>query len=227
MTRLRLLRAPALTLAFAALGAFACAPAEEPIEQEPVVEETPAPEEIGEPVPMEAVATLQDAEGNPVGTATFTQDGDQVTAVFEVTVPGASGMHGIHVHETGECTPPDFTSAGGHFNPEGVEHALPEVPTRHAGDFGNIELGEDGTGRHEVTTDLVSLGAEPDSIVGKAVILHAGRDDGTTQPTGDAGARLACGVIEGYGGGLAGAEDGMGMDDGMMDDDGTDEGTEL
>lgn len=227
MTRFRPFRAPALMLAFAALGAVACAPAEEPIEQEPVVEETTAvPEETAEPVPMEAVATLQDAEGNQVGTATFTQDGDQVTAVFEVTYPGATGMHGIHVHETGECVPPDFTSAGGHFNPEGVEHALPEDPVRHAGDFGNIELGEDGTGRHEVTTDLITLEAGPDSVVGKAVILHTGQDDGTTQPTGDAGARLACGVIESHGGGLAGAEEGM--DGGLGTDDGTTgEGTEL
>lgn len=195
MDRLRPLRAPALLLAFTALASFACAPAEEPVEEEPMVEETPAPVEEPAPAPLAAAATLTDAQGNQVGTATFTQDGDQTTAVYEVAYPGATGMHGIHVHETGECTPPDFTTAGGHFNPAGADHAAPGTEPRHAGDFGNIDLGDAGNGRLELTTGLITVAAGPSSVVGKAVILHAGEDDGTTQPTGNAGARLACGVV--------------------------------
>lgn len=207
MHGLRSLRLPALMLAFVALGAYACAPAEEPVEEEPMVEETvPAPE------PVVAVAALMDTEGNEVGTATFTEHDGATTAVFEVSSPGATGMHGIHVHETGDCSAADFTSAGGHFNPAGVDHACPDTSPRHAGDFGNIDLGEDGTGHHEVTTDLVTVEAGPNSVTGKAVILHAGEDDCTSQPTGDAGSRLACGVIESP----------MGMDDEMGHDMGHD-----
>ncbi len=211
MDNLRPLRAPALLLAFAALGSFACAPAEEPVEEEPMVEETAAPVEEPAPAPMVAVATLTDAQGNPAGTATFTQDGDQTTAVYEVAYAGATGMHGIHVHETGDCTPPDFTTAGGHFNPAGAEHAAPGTEPRHAGDFGNIDLGDAGNGRLELTTGLVTVAAGPSSVVGKSVILHAGEDDGTTQPTGNAGARLACGVVASQDGD-AGAANGMDHD---------------
>lgn len=222
MHRLRPLRVPALMLAFAALGAFACAPAEEPIEEEPMVEET-MPEEPIEEEPMQAVATLVDAKGTQIGTATFTEQNGETTAAFEISYPGATGIHGIHVHETGECTPPDFTSAGGHFNPAGVEHACPDTTPRHAGDFGNIDLGEEGIGRHEVTTDLVTVAAGLSSVVGKAVILHSGEDDCTTQPTGDAGDRLACGLIESPNGAM---EDEMGMDAGLDEDMG-DEGVDL
>jgi Cu-Zn family superoxide dismutase len=206
-------------LAFAALGAFACAPADQPVEEEPMVEETAAPEEMA--VPRVAVATLTDAQGNHVGSATFTQDGDETSAVYEVAYPGATGMHGIHVHETGECTPPDFTTAGGHFNPAGAEHAAPGIEPRHAGDFGNIDLGDAGNGRLELTTGLVTVEDGPSSVVGKSVILHAGEDDGTTQPTGDAGARLACGVVASQGGDAAGAANGMDhdMEDGMDHED--------
>lgn len=211
MDRLRPLRAPALLLAFAALASFACAPAEEPVEEEPMVEETVTPEEPAEPAPMAAVATLADAQGNQVGTATFTQYGERTIAVFEVAYPGATGMHGIHVHETGDCTPPDFTTAGAHFNPAGAEHAMPETEPRHAGDFGNIDLGDAGNGRLEVTTGLITVAAGPSSVAGKAVILHAGEDDGTTQPTGNAGARLACGVVASQGD-EAGAANGMDHD---------------
>lgn len=196
MNNLRTLHAPALLLAAAALAATACAPAEEPMEEEPMVEEEVAAEEpMAEP--STATATLMTADGTMVGTATFTQSGMETTAVFDVHGVDGGGTHGIHVHETGECTPPDFTSAGGHFNPDGVDHACPPTTPRHAGDFGNLEIGDDGSGHLEVTTDLVTVDAGPSSVAGKAVILHAGTDDCTTQPTGDAGGRLACGVIGG------------------------------
>lgn len=179
-------------------------PAEEPAET--MAAETEAPEM------MVAVAELQGLEGTEIaGTVTFSQqDGGPVTIVAEVGGVEGAGLHGFHIHETGDCSAADFTSAGGHFNPEGVEHACPPATPRHAGDVGNIEIGEDGSGTLESSSDLITLDeTAANSVIGKAVILHAGEDDCQTQPTGDAGGRLACGVI------------GAGMDDmnGDMDDD--------
>ena len=220
MTRVSPLHAAALPLAVLALAAFGCAPpAEETPEEEVAIEEEmPIEPEMAEPAT--AAAHLMTADGTEIGTATFTEENGQVTAAFHLTgLTGVAepGMHGIHVHETGDCAPPDFTSAGGHFNPAGVDHACPPAAPRHGGDFGNVEIAEDGTGHLEATTDLVTVGEGPSSVVGKAVILHAGQDDCTTQRTGDAGGRLACGVIEG--GGMNGMNemDHEGMDDGMED----------
>ena len=220
MTRVSPLHAAALPLALVALAAFACTPPAEEAPEEVAAIEEEMPIEP-EPAPLTATATLTTADGTEVGTATFTQENGQTTASFHLTSVAAPGTHGIHVHENGECTPPDFTSAGGHFNPAGVDHACPPTTPRHAGDFGNLEIAEDGSGHLDITTDLITVEDGPNSVVGKAVILHGGQDDCTTQPTGDAGARLACGVIE------SGGADGMnGMDhDDMegMDDDGMDD----
>jgi Cu-Zn family superoxide dismutase len=205
--------AATLPLAVVALAAFACAPpAEEPVAETPAIEEetpvAPAPESLT------ATAALTTADGVEIGTATFTQVGSQTTASFHLVGVSPAGTHAIHVHENGECTPPDFTSAGGHFNPLGVDHACPPTTPRHAGDFGNVEIAEDGSGHLELATDLVTVEEGPTSVVGKAVILHAHHDDCTTQPTGGAGDRLACGVIALTGGAM---DDGA-MDDGAMDD---------
>lgn len=156
----------------------------------------PAPEQA--PALETATATLQGATDTDFsGTITFTPEGDGLRVVADLQGVDADGPHGFHVHETGECTHGEgdkhFTTAGGHFNPAGVEHACPPTEPRHAGDLGNIEV-TGGSGRLETTTNLLSLSGS-NSVVGKAIILHAKADDCKTQPTGDAGDRLACGVV--------------------------------
>lgn len=136
---------------------------------------------------------------NPVGTSgvsgtvTFTKAdaGVRVQATLKGLKPGD---HGFHVHEFGDCSAPDATSAGGHFNPAGAPHAGPHDAQRHAGDMGNVTAAADGT----ATVDYVDpQGAfeGPGSVLGRGVIVHEKADDLKTQPTGNAGARVGCGVI--------------------------------
>lgn len=222
MNRVRALHAAMTATVLFALAAFACAPpAEEPVEPGPAIEEEAAVEP--EPVPVTAHATLRTADGTEVGMVTFTQEGAETTASFHVTA-GPPGTHAIHVHEFGECTPPDFSSAGGHFNPAGVDHACPPTAPRHAGDFGNLEVAEDGTGHLDVPSDLVTVESGPNTVVGKAVILHQHQDDCATQPTGDAGGRHACGVVELGEGEMGGMDHGEheGHDDGEGEQPGVD-----
>jgi superoxide dismutase, Cu-Zn family len=157
---------------------------------------TEVPGPTAEADAMAAMATLENAEGQTVGEVRFVREagGVRVIADLEGVAVEASGPHGFHVHENGTCDPPDFTSAGGHFNPTGAEHACPPTTPRHAGDLGNIELADDGSGHLELTTDLLALDGA-DSVIGKAVLLHGHVDDCASQPSGDAGPRLACGVV--------------------------------
>jgi Cu-Zn family superoxide dismutase len=179
----------------AVLLAIACARPEPAEDKEMATHEvqpapTPAPE-------LRAVARLAGPEGSTVsGTVTFAEANGTVTVSGHVEGATPSGEHGFHVHETGDCSAPDFSSAGGHFNPTGTPHAGPADAERHAGDLGNITIGEEGTGHLELTTDLLTVAEGPNSVVGKAVILHEKRDDLVSQPTGDAGGRVACGVVE-------------------------------
>lgn len=142
-----------------------------------------------------AQADLKPTQGqNARGTATFTQQGSQVTVVakFSGLTPGG---HGFHIHEKGDCSAPDATSAGGHFNPSGKQHGHPQQGEHHVGDLPMLEA--DASGNATLTTTLpgLSLGKGDASIIGRGVIVHAAPDDFKTQPTGNSGARVACGVI--------------------------------
>jgi Cu-Zn family superoxide dismutase len=149
------------------------------------------------PVPLEATAALRDAQGRAVGTATFSEVPGAVRLVIEARgLP--PGMKGVHIHEGGSCTPPDFDAAGDHFNPGGRPHGVLNPTGPHAGDLPNLTIDPDGTGRMETTTNRVTLSAGPTSILQggpRTLVVHAGPDDHQTDPAGNSGPRIACGVI--------------------------------
>jgi len=145
----------------------------------------------------QAEAKIESRSGSSVtGRAVFTElasGGVRVEIWIENATPGA---HGLHLHENGDCSAPDATSAGGHFNPSGNPHAGPVEHARHAGDLGNIEIDADGKGHLEIRSDMLTVKPGPNSVVGRAVVFHEKADDLKTQPTGAAGARQGCGVIQ-------------------------------
>ncbi len=145
-----------------------------------------------------AHAVLRDAAGKQVGTATFTQ-ADAAVKV-QVQVAGlAPGRHGIHVHSVGKCAPPDFKTAGGHFNPYGRKHGMLNPEGSHAGDLANLEVGPDGKATTTFTAHGATLLPGEGSLFGPdgtALVIHADPDDERTDPAGNSGARIACGVVE-------------------------------
>jgi Cu-Zn family superoxide dismutase len=145
--------------------------------------------------PAKAMAKLASTANQTArGEVTFTAEGNGVRVVGSFS--GLTfGEHGFHVHEKGDCSAPDATSAGGHYNPATKPHAARDAAERHAGDLGNLKADPYGLARVDFVDTGISLSG-PNSIIGKAVIVHAKADDFKTQPTGDAGARVACGVIE-------------------------------
>lgn len=173
--------------------------------------------EVGELVTVE----LENVDGDVVASTSFSQTPNGVTITVQSTSGGSGsglepGLHGIHIHETGECdasgdTP--FESAGGHFNPTGASHGGLEDEDSHAGDLGNLEVDETGTFGLDIVTDKFALdpGAE-NSLAdadGSAIIIHAGEDDLESDPSGESGDRVACGVIFApEGSGAASADDG-------------------
>jgi len=143
--------------------------------------------------PTKAIAVLHSASGsNVAGTVTFTKMGDTVQIVADIT--GLTpGKHAFHVHEFGDCSAPDASSAGGHFNPMKKPHGAPDAADHHAGDFGNLEADSSGKAHLELKSNQLKFSGE-NSILGHAVIIHEKVDD-WSQPVGNAGGRQACGVI--------------------------------
>jgi Cu-Zn family superoxide dismutase len=141
------------------------------------------------------VAKLSPSSGSQVtGTVTFTAAEDAVEVVVDIS--GLKpGKHGLHIHEKGDCSAPDASSAGGHFNPTHSHHGGPTSTERHIGDFGNVEA--DASGKvHVVWKDKNLKLSGEESIVGKSVVVHEKEDDLKTDPAGNSGARFGCGVIE-------------------------------
>ena len=142
-----------------------------------------------------AVATLEATKGNATsGSVNFVQKGGKllVTAKVAGLSPGA---HGFHLHENGDCSSGDGMSAGGHFNPQGKPHGNPSTPDRHAGDLPMLQANASGDATLSIEIDVITIGGGATDIVGRAVIVHKDPDDFMTQPTGNSGARVACGVV--------------------------------
>ncbi len=148
---------------------------------------------IGLPITASAQsarAELKDAQGKVVGTATLSEVAGGVKVALKASGL-KSGDHGLHIHAVGKCEPPAFTSAGGHYNPGNKKHGRINPEGAHAGDLPNLKVGADGTGAIEVTAAGVML----KDAAGLALVIHADPDDEKTDPTGNSGARVACGVI--------------------------------
>jgi Cu-Zn family superoxide dismutase len=145
-----------------------------------------------------AKAALKSADGKDVGSVTLTQLPEGV--LLNLTIKGLpAGEHAFHVHAVGKCEAP-FTSAGGHFNPGGKKHGVMAADGHHAGDMPNLHIPSTGELTVEVVNTAITLEkGKPNSVFdadGSAIIVHAGKDDYKTDPTGDAGGRIACGVIQ-------------------------------
>jgi Cu-Zn family superoxide dismutase len=147
--------------------------------------------------PTGATAVLRDATGRTVGTASFTEAAGGVRLALQVSGL-APGGHGIHVHAVGQCDPEAFASAGAHFNPEGRQHGLSNPAGPHAGDLPALMVGANGQASYVATDPRVTLGPGPDSLFdadGSALVIHANDDDQMTDPTGNSGDRIVCGVV--------------------------------
>jgi len=165
--------------------------------------ETTEPAETPSPAPApvtaldeatRAVATLRTADGTAAGNATASDVGGQV--MISLTVEGLSpGQHGVHVHTTGRCDAPTFESAGGHWNPTNQQHGLENPQGQHAGDMPNLTVGQDGRGTLEYRLEGGSFDGLFDAD-GSSFVVHASADDQRTDPSGDSGDRIACGVFE-------------------------------
>ncbi len=146
----------------------------------------------------EAKAILRDANGREVGQTTLTERPGGIRIQMDLRgLP--PGVHAFHIHEAGRCDPPDFKSAGGHFNPEGRQHGRKNPLGSHAGDLPNILVDPDGTASLDVLAEGVTLGPGDFSLFkpgGTSLVIHASADDDVTDPAGNAGARIACGVIK-------------------------------
>jgi Cu-Zn family superoxide dismutase len=177
-----------LTVLSIALGLAACASAPPP---------TPAP-----PTPQHriqhAMANMAPASASLVSGRLLIDAIDGGVRIHgELGGLGRNGVHAIHVHERGDCSAADASTAGGHFNPDGVAHGRAGMPPHHLGDMDNLHANAQGVAKVDLHLHGVTLGSgAANDILGRAIIVHANPDDYTSQPTGNAGARVACGVID-------------------------------
>lgn len=147
-------------------------------------------------VPMEAMASLSSPSLKSMqGDVQMEQTKMGIKVTANVTGLKPNSVHGFHIHETGKCEGPDFKSAGGHYNPHEKNHAGPAASEKHFGDLGNLVANAQGEARTEVVIKTKNQEAMK-KVIGKAVIVHAKADDLFSQPTGDAGDRMACGIIQ-------------------------------
>lgn len=156
-------------------------------------------EDSGEKILLLTVE-MMDSNGEAIGTAELSQEDAGVGVVLEVENLEA-GIHGIHFHEAGMCEVPDFETAGAHFNPTDAMHGMDNSDGPHAGDLPNIEVGDDGTAMQEFIAENVTLATGEDNSLlkegGTALVIHESEDDQATDPSGESGDRIACGVVTG------------------------------
>jgi Cu-Zn family superoxide dismutase len=153
---------------------------------------TPAPAAPEPVTPTAATATLESRSNtNVTGTARVTPGGSGVIVMVDVS--GATpGEHGVHIHDKGDCSAPDATSAGPHYNPKAMHHGGLSTPERHAGDLGNMQVDSNGKGLLVVAVPDLTM----DQVIGRSVLVHATKDDLQTDPAGNSGARIACGTLK-------------------------------
>lgn len=144
-----------------------------------------------------AVAKLEPTKGNTAaGTVTFTQVGDKVRVDASLTGLKPNASHGFHIHEKGDCSSGDGMSTGGHFNPLSKPHGAHDGMEHHAGDLPSLKSDASGNATLSAVLDMITVSPGPTSVVGRGMIAHRDPDDYTTQPTGNAGPRIACAVIQ-------------------------------
>ena len=166
----------------------------EPVAAEPVAAQAPATSAVA-PAGAQAIAELSRADGAPAGTTRIVQSAEGLDVAVAL-IGMAPGTYAVHIHTTGRCDAPDFASAGGHWNPSAKQHGRDNPMGAHSGDLPNAVIGADGTGTiaarvpGALTGDMGLLDAD-----GAAVMVHAGPDDFRTDPSGNSGARIACGIL--------------------------------
>jgi Cu-Zn family superoxide dismutase len=160
----------------------------------------PSPQEVPAAPPppaAEASAQLAPTQGNTAsGTLALVAEGNALRITGKLSGLSPNGEFGFHIHEKGDCSAPDASSAGGHFNPAGAPHGNPQGETHHAGDMLNAKSDAQGEAMVDAVASGVSLDSgQPNDVHGKAIVLHEKADDYASQPAGNSGARIACGVI--------------------------------